>query len=102
MIGPLPHLFAVPVSVLWVGLQKSTLKSLDVKNSFAELGQQCRCGRYFEIPCKLYCLVRVCRYSKNLDIGVHIFVRYLPASLKDLGREINTANTYLGLIRSMF
>jgi hypothetical protein len=59
-------------------------------------------GRYFEIPCKLYCPVRVCRYTKNLDIGVHIFVRYLPASLKVLGREINTANTYLGLIRSMF
>jgi len=29
-----PHLFAVPVSVLWVGLQKSTLLNLDVKNIF--------------------------------------------------------------------
>jgi hypothetical protein len=75
---------------------------LDVKNIFAELGQQFWCGRYFEIPCNLYCPVRVCRYTKNLDIGVHIFIRYLPANLKVLGREINTANTYLGLIRSMF
>jgi hypothetical protein len=49
---------------------------------------------------EVYCPVRVCRYTKNLDIGVHIIVRYLPASLKVLGREINTAN--LGLIRSMF
>jgi hypothetical protein len=38
MIGPsglllvVSHLFAVPVSVLLVGLQKSTLRDLDVKN----------------------------------------------------------------------
>jgi hypothetical protein len=41
MIGPdglllvVPLLFAVPVSVLWVGLQKSKqLSNLDVKNLF--------------------------------------------------------------------
>jgi hypothetical protein len=41
MIGPgglvlvVPHLFAVPISVLWVGLQKSKYLNLDVKNIFA-------------------------------------------------------------------
>jgi hypothetical protein len=30
-----PHLFAVPFSVLWVGLQKSIELHLDVKNIFA-------------------------------------------------------------------
>jgi hypothetical protein len=30
-----PHLFALPFSVLWVGLQKSTELNLDVKHIFA-------------------------------------------------------------------
>ncbi len=30
-----PQLFAVPFSVLWVGLQKNTELNLDVKNIFA-------------------------------------------------------------------
>jgi hypothetical protein len=30
-----PHLFAFPVAVLWVGLQKSTELNLGVKNIFA-------------------------------------------------------------------
>jgi hypothetical protein len=33
-----PHLFAVPVSVLLVGLQKSTLLNLDVKNILSTAG----------------------------------------------------------------
>jgi len=41
MIGPdglllvVPHLFAVPISVLLVGLQKSKQLTWDVKNTFA-------------------------------------------------------------------
>jgi len=41
MIGPrglllvVAHLFAVPFSLLWVGLQKSTQLNLDVKTIFA-------------------------------------------------------------------
>ncbi len=41
MIGPgglllvISHIFAVPVSVLWVGLQQSSQLNLDVKNIFA-------------------------------------------------------------------
>jgi hypothetical protein len=43
MIGPgglllvFRHLFAVPVSVLWVGLQKSKLLNLDVKKYFCSI-----------------------------------------------------------------
>jgi hypothetical protein len=49
IIGPgglllvVPHLYAIPVSVLWVGLHKSIRINLDAKKYFAESHPEHRC-----------------------------------------------------------
>ncbi len=58
MIGPaglllvVPQLFAIPVSVLWVGFLNSVKLNLDVKNFFAGLHTEhlWRCSK--EVNCK--------------------------------------------------
>jgi hypothetical protein len=55
-----PHLLAVPISVLWLGLQKSTELNLDVKNIFAGVTYQALLEMMLLSPVKAYlCYIRL-------------------------------------------
>ncbi len=70
-----PYLFAVPVSVLWVGLQKSTQLNLDVKNIFSgsHTEQLERCSKAMS------------KYARKFLGGCYVLcihIDYIPSNLK--------------------